>query len=232
GMMWNTIMERNVGIGGFEKLLTGEARWTDPDFVRGFEDYAQLVNNDYFTNGSLGLPYAEQSTRFLKGEAAMIFTGTWDVNRFTGAEAGGLDGSIGYFAFPAVEGGKGDQTSINASYSNGFGFSANLSNGQKEMVKAFIKNFYTEEVQKRTLLEDKLLPSMKLSDLSGVDPLISEVLKAMVNASSSWRAFDAILQPGVSADIGVCLQELIGQVKSPEEVAQQLQTAQDKANHP
>ncbi|MFC5653542.1 extracellular solute-binding protein [Paenibacillus solisilvae] len=230
GMLWNTVMERHVGIAAFDKLVTGEMKWTDPDFVAGFTSYAELVNKDYFTKGSLGLAYAEQGAKFLKGDAAMVFTGTWDANRFTGDEAGDLKGSIGYFSFPSIPGGKGDQTSINASYSNGFGFSSKLSDDQKAMVKAFIKNFFSEEVQKRTLVEDKVLPSMKLSDLSGIDPLISEVLQVMAHASSSWKAFDAIVQPSVGADVGVGLQELIGKVKSPQQVAEKIQASQDKAN--
>ncbi|SFS52576.1 ABC transporter substrate-binding protein [Paenibacillus sp. BC26] len=230
GMLWNTVMERHVGIDAFSKLVTGEAKWTDADFVAGFTDYATLVNNDYFTKGALGLPYAEQGAQFLKGDAAMVFTGSWDANRFTGDEAGELKGNIGYFSFPSIDGGKGDQSSINASYSNGFGFSSNLNDDQKEAVKKFIANFFNEEIQKRTLLEDKVLPSMKLSDLSGVDPLISDVLNVMGGASTSWKAFDAIVQPSVGADVGVGLQELIGKVKKPEEVAAKIQASQEKAN--
>jgi raffinose/stachyose/melibiose transport system substrate-binding protein len=230
GMMWNTIMEHHVGIEGFNKLLTGETKWTDPDFMKGFQDYATLVNNGYFTKGALGLPYADQGAQFLKGDAAMVFTGTWDSTRFAGEEAGDLKGQVGFFAFPSIPDGKGDQTSINASYSNGFGFSSGLDEDQKAMAKAFIKNFFNEEIQKRTLLEDKDIPSMKLSDFSGVDPLISEILAVMSNASSSWKAFDAIVQPNVGAQVGVGLQELIGKVRTPEEVAKEIQAVQDKAN--
>ncbi|MGO4369604.1 extracellular solute-binding protein [Paenibacillus sp. 2TAB19] len=230
GMMWNTIMERNVGIDAFSKVVSGEAKWTDENFVKGLASYAELVNKDYFTKGALGLAYADQGAQLLSGKAAMVFTGTWDANRFSGDEAGELKGQIGYFAFPSIEGGAGDQTSINASYSNGFGFSANLNEDQIAAVKKFIANFYTEEVQKRTLVEDKLLPSMKLSDLSGVDPLTTEILTVMANASSSWKAYDAIVQPAVGADINVGIQELIGKVSTPEKVAEKIQASQVKAN--
>ncbi|MFF2483968.1 ABC transporter substrate-binding protein [Paenibacillus sp. NPDC058071] len=230
GMMWNTIMERYVGIDAMNKLLTGEAKWTDPGFVKGFAAYADIANRGYFTPEALVLPYSDQGAEFLSGKAAMVFTGTWDVNGFTGEEAKGLIGQIGYFPFPSIEGGAGDQTSINASYSNGYGFSSNLDADQIEGVKKFIKNFYTEEVQKRTLFEDKLQPSMKLSDLSGVDPLTSEVLTVMANASSSWKAYDAIVQPSVGAEINFGLQELIGKVSTPEKVAAKIQAKQRKAN--
>ncbi|CAM4068920.1 extracellular solute-binding protein [Paenibacillus alkaliterrae] len=230
GMMWNTVMERNVGMDALDKVVTGEAKWTDENFIKGFTAYADLVNKDYFTKGALGLAYADQGAQLLSGKAAMVFTGSWDANRFTSDEAGELKGQIGYFAFPSIAGGAGDQSSINASYSNGFGFSANLSEDQLAGVKKFIANFFNEEIQKRTLVEDKLLPSMKLSDLSGVDPLISEVLTVMANASTSWPAFDSITQPAVTAEIGVGIQELIGKVSTPDKVAAKIQAAQETAN--
>jgi raffinose/stachyose/melibiose transport system substrate-binding protein len=230
GMLWNTVMERNVGIDAFSKVVSGEAKWTDENFVKGFASYAELVNKDFFTKGALGLAYADQGAQLLSGKAAMVFTGTWDANRFSDDEAGDLKGQIGYFAFPSIDGGAGDQTSINASYSNGFGFSANLDEDQVAAAKKFIANFYTEEVQKRTLVEDKLLPSMKLSDLSGVDPLTTEILTVMADASSSWKAYDAIVQPAVGADVNVGIQELIGKVSTPEKVAAKIQASQDKAN--
>lgn len=230
GMMWNTVMERNVGMEEFSKVLTGEAKWTDVNFIKGFSSYAELVNKEYFTKDALSIEYADQGKQFLSGKAAMVFTGTWDANRFSNEEAGALKGHIGYFAFPAIEGGAGDQTSINASYSNGFGFSADLSEDQIAAVKRFIANFYTEEVQKRTLVEDKLLPSMKLRDLSGIDPLTTEILNVMVNASSNWKAYDAIVQLSVASTINVGIQELIGKVSGPEKVAAKIQAAQDRAN--
>ncbi|MGO4698982.1 ABC transporter substrate-binding protein [Paenibacillus sp. FSL A5-0031] len=230
GMLWNTVMERNVGIQAFSDVVAGTAKWTDPNFVKGLTSYAELVNKDFFTKGALGLAYADQGAQLLSGKAAMVFTGTWDANRFSGDEAGDLKGQIGYFGFPSIEGGAGDQTSINASYSNGFGFSATLTEDQIAAVKKFIANFYSEEVQKRTLVEDKLLPSLKLSDLSGVDPLTTEILTVMANASSSWKAYDAIVQPAVGADINVGIQELIGKVSTPEKVAAKIQASQDKAN--
>ncbi|WP_168122068.1 extracellular solute-binding protein [Paenibacillus sp. HB172176] len=230
GMMWNTIMERYVGIDAFNELLTGEAKWTDPNFIKGFEAYADLMKRDYFTKGALGLPYADQGSQLLLGKAAMVFTGTWDMNHFTSTDAGGQQVEIGFFAFPSIPGGQGDQQSINASYSNGFGFSSDLSADQIQAVKAFIANFFNENVQKRAMLEDKLLPSMKLRDLSDIDPLMNEVLHAMAGATSKWPAFDAIVQPVVTSEIGIGLQELIGNLSSPQEVAARLQSVQDKAN--
>jgi raffinose/stachyose/melibiose transport system substrate-binding protein len=230
GMMWNTIMVRYVGIEAFGGLLTGETRWTDPGFIQGFEAYNELIRRKYFPSGALGFEYAEQGAQLLKSKAAMVFTGTWDMSHFTSVETGIPRGGIGFFAFPSIPGGLGDQSSINASYSNGFGFSSNLSEGQIGVVKAFIANFFNESVQKRAMDEDKLLPSMKFTDLTDTDPIVNEVLTVMGQASSTWPAFDAIVQPSVTSEIGVGLQKLIGGLSTPEKVAQSIQEAQDKAN--
>lgn len=230
GMMWNTIMVRYVGIEAFGGLLTGETKWTDPGFIQGFEAYAELIKRDYFPKGALGFEYAEQGSQLLEGKAAMVFTGTWDMSHFTSVEAGNLRGQIGFFSFPSIPGGLGDQGSINASYSNGFGFSSNLSEDQIGIVKSFIANFFNEEVQKRAMNEDKLLPSMTFTDLTDTDPIVNEVLTVMGQASSTWPAFDAIVQPIVTSEIGVGLQKLIGGLSTPEKVAQSIQDAQDKAN--
>lgn len=230
GMMWNTIMERYVGIEAFNGLVTGETKWSDSGFVQGFAAYAAFAGEQYFTEGALGLAYADQGMQLLRGKAAMVFTGTWDVNLFTSEEAGTLRRDIGFFSFPAIPGGEGDQTSINASFSNGFGFSSAMNEDQIEAVKKFIANYYAESVQKRALIEDKLLPSMKLSDLSDIDPLMGEVVTVMSQASSTWPAFDAIVQPVVTAEIGVALQELIGGLSTPEQVAARLHAVQTKAN--
>nr|WP_232242953.1 extracellular solute-binding protein [Paenibacillus sp. GSMTC-2017] len=230
GMMWNTIMERHVGIDAFYKLLTGETKWTDPNFIKGFEAYAEFVKRGYFPPSALGSSYSLQGGQLLRGKAAMVFTGTWDANPFTSKDAGSLQGQIGFFSFPSIPNGLGDQKSINASYSNGFGFSSNLSAEQIEVVKMFIANYFNEDVQKRAFNEDKLLPSMKFTDTSDMDPLMDEIVTVISQASSTWPAFDAIVQPSVTAEIGIGLQELIGNIHTPQQVAEKIQAAQNKAN--
>lgn len=230
GMLWNTIMERHVGIDAFYDLLTGEAKWTDPNFIKGFEAYSELVDREYFPKSVLALPYSSQAGHMLRGKAAMVFTGTWDANPFTSMDAGILRGQIGFFSFPAIPNGMGDQGSLNSSYSNGFGFSSNLTEDQIAAVKLFIANYFNEDVQKRAFMEDKLLPSMKMTDSSDMDPLMNEIVTVMSQATSKWPAFDAIVQPSVTAEIGSGLQELLGKLQTPQQVAEKIQAVQNKAN--
>ncbi|MFD0958330.1 extracellular solute-binding protein [Paenibacillus chungangensis] len=230
GMIWNVIMERHVGIEAFYGLVTGETKWTDPAFIRGFQAYAELIEREAFTKEALSLTYADQGTQLAYGKAAMVYTGSWDAHYFATSHSHVTREGIGFFLFPSIPGGEGDQQSINASFSNGVGFSSQLSEDQIEAVKLFIANYFTEDIQKRALQEGKLLPSFKLEDMSGVTPLMNEILTEMSNASGNWPAYDAIVQPVVGAQIGISLQELIGGVSSPEKVARDIQEVQDRAN--
>ncbi|MCM3746921.1 extracellular solute-binding protein [Paenibacillus pasadenensis] len=227
GMMWNTIMDRYAGTDKLRLIVSGTAKWSDPDILAGFRAYAELVEKGYFPQDALGQEEKQQLKDLLSGKAAMLFTGTWDLAGLTGDEAGQYRHQIGYFSFPSVPGGKGDQGALNAGYSNGFGFSSDLSTEQQGMVERFIRNFFNENVQKRILLEDKTLPSMKLSDYTGIDPLISEVLQVAGNATRSFPAFDSIFSPRINAEIGIGLQQLIGGVKTAEQIVQRLQQLQD-----
>ncbi|MGU3470705.1 ABC transporter substrate-binding protein [Paenibacillus sp. D51F] len=227
GMMWNTIMDRYAGTDKLARIAAGTDKWTDPDMVASFRAYSEIVKAGYFPADALSQSDKQQAKDLLYGKAAMLFTGTWDLAALTGDNAGPYKNDLGYFSFPSIPGGAGDLHALNTGYSNGFGFSSTLSQDQIAMVTSFIRSYFNEANQKRILLEDKTLPSMKLSDFSGVDPLISEVLQVVGNAPSTFRAFDYYMPYKINTKVGIGLQELIGQIRSPEAVAAEIQAVQD-----
>ena len=73
----------NHSAGGPQKVydaLTGEAEWTDPDFVAAIEALNQMQQNGWFMGG-LDRYYttmvAEAGAMLGSGEAAMKIEGTW-----------------------------------------------------------------------------------------------------------------------------------------------------------
>jgi len=134
---------------------------------------------------------------------------------------------------PPVPGGKGDQTFVNGNYSNGYGFSADLNERELMAVKAFIKNMYNEEMQLRGLLEDGVLPSMKLSDdaLAKVeDPLVKKVMQIMSNAGGAFSHFDSTVPSDVYRETEAEIQKLISGMTTPQAMGDALQAVQDAAN--
>jgi raffinose/stachyose/melibiose transport system substrate-binding protein len=233
-MLLNTLIGRQMSEGFPNGLTDGTTKWNQPEAVAGFAVYKDWVDKGYFTKGELGKTYDDMLNDFAAGKAGMMFDGSWRSSAFkAGAVAAVLEGKVGFVAMPAFPNAKGDQTSINANYSNGYGFSSDLNESELKAVKTFIKNLYNDEMQLRGLLEDGVLPSMKLSDeaLAKVtDPLVKQVMETMKNASSSFVHFDSVVQKAVNSESEVILQKLIGGKATAQAAGDALQKVQEVEN--
>jgi raffinose/stachyose/melibiose transport system substrate-binding protein len=211
-MIVNTMIGRFAN--GFPNgIVTGEVKWDQPEVIAAFSLYEDWEKKKYFTKGELGKSYDDMLNDFAAGKAGMMFDGSWRGSAFKeGAVAASLKGKVGFVALPPIPNAGGDQTSLNANYSNGYGFSSDLNDNERLAVKAFIKNLYSDEMQLRGLMEDGILPSMKLSDESltkVTDPIVKQVLEAMKAAGSTFVHFDAIAQKSVYSETELQLQKLI-----------------------
>ncbi|RKN85921.1 extracellular solute-binding protein [Paenibacillus ginsengarvi] len=226
-MMANTLWVRTAGAESVPGFVDGTRKWTDPDVADGFRRFDELVRRGFFPEGNLGLKYAEQQNKFKAGEAAMMFDGSWANSSLIDKQRSNISGGdIGFFNFPGV-GGKGDSL-INGSYSNGYGFSSNLNEREREAVVAFIRAMFSETMQKRQLVEVGVLPAMKLTNLSGVPPIVGEVLQAA--NTKQFPAFDSIVQAKVRETLETGMQELLGGKTTPEKLLAAVQRVQEAAN--
>ncbi len=224
-MMLNTAFYRTAGPDIAKKLANGTKKWTDPDMKQGFELYKTILDKGYTTKDSLALGYSEQQNQFKAGDAAMMFDGSWANSAVTDPEKSTIPNDVGFFSFPNV-GGPGDGY-VNASFSDGYGFSAKLDADQMNAIKLFIKDFYNSEQQKRQLVENGFIPAMTLDDYSGVNPVIGEILDAVHKATSTFPAFDSITPPKTKGELEKNIQALIGGAASIDDVLQAVQKVQD-----
>lgn len=233
-MMVNTLIGRYAGPEAIDGFPAGTHAWNSPEVTAAFAKYEEWVKKGYFTKGELGLEYADMLNQFVTGKAGMMFDGSWRSSVFKDPEqAGELTGKVGFFPMPPVSGGKGDQTFVNGNYSNGYGFSADLNERELAAVKAFIKNMYSEEMQLRGLLEDGVLPSMKLSDdaLGKVeDPLVKQIMETMRQAGGAFSHFDSTVSSDVYKESEAQIQKLIAGQATAAQVTEALQKVQQEAN--
>jgi raffinose/stachyose/melibiose transport system substrate-binding protein len=233
-MLANTLIGRYAGPEAINGFAAGTVKWSSPEVVAALAKYEDWEKNSYFTKGELGLEYGDMLNQLLTGKAGMMFDGSWRSSVFKDVEqAKELTGKVGYFSMPAVPGGKGDQTFVNGNYGNGYGFSADLSENELVAVKAFIKNLYNDEMQLRGLLEDGVLPAMKLSDeaLAKVeDPIVKVVMDIMKNSGGAFSHFDSTVQSDVYKVSEEQIQLLIAGEASAQEAGDALQKVQDEAN--
>lgn len=237
-MLANHLWSRYAGPDVTAKFATGEAKWNDPNVVKGFAKYKEWVDKGYFKKGELGFEYAEYTTQFTSGEAILMYDGTWKSSVFKAGQSGeGLIGKVGFFNIPAVEGGAGDQTALMRDVNNGYGFSASAGEDERQLaaVKSFIKNMFNEEMQLRGLVEDGVLPAMKIDQAvlneNITDDLMSEIVAVLNSSQSSFPAFDSLVQADVTTEISnIQIQSLIGGQTTPEKMGDALQKIQEEAN--
>ncbi|THF79988.1 extracellular solute-binding protein [Cohnella fermenti] len=231
-MLVNTFIGRIAGEGTNAGFITGASQWNSPDVVAAYQLFADWEKAGYFTKGELGKEYGDMLNDFVAGKAGMMFDGSWRSSAFKNDAVGAeIAGKVAFVNLPAVPNGKGDQSSVNANYGEGYGFSSDLNDNELKAVKAFIKNMYSEEMQLRGLLEDGVLPSMKLTDVSQVtDPIVKQVLDVLNGATASFPHFDSVVQSKVYTETETQLQKLIAGKATAQEVGTAIQKVQDAEN--
>ena len=95
---------RLAGNDKFNAALAGDgASFTDPEFVRAFEELKALADLEPFQEGWLATPTQNTYAAFGNGEAAMLFQGDWAITLQANNSASG-EGvpSLGWLPFPKV----------------------------------------------------------------------------------------------------------------------------------
>ena len=84
------------------KLMAGEAAYTDPEVVKAFELWKDLMDKGYFNEDPNAYDWAEASVMVGTGEAAMTLMGTWfmQLDEQIGWKAGE---DYDFFPFPVVD---------------------------------------------------------------------------------------------------------------------------------
>jgi raffinose/stachyose/melibiose transport system substrate-binding protein len=93
----NQIYAKNAAFD--DKLRTGETKFTDKDtWDKVLEMYKTLYDNGYIQSSSLGLGAQQAIQKFIDGEAAMTFDGSFNAAAITAK--GAVDFERGYFPLP------------------------------------------------------------------------------------------------------------------------------------
>jgi raffinose/stachyose/melibiose transport system substrate-binding protein len=117
--------------------------WADPEAVRGWELYLDLLNKGYFTAGYLADDTPTAANQFLTGQAPFYFMGSW----FMGSVLlSGGDTPIDVTMFPSIPGGKGNNSEL---VTNTLVFTLTKASKQPEAAKRFLKYLTTEPVQRK-----------------------------------------------------------------------------------
>jgi len=85
---------------------TGE-KWGDPEFLQAAQMIKELQDKGYFQEGYEGSVWPAAQVQWVNGDVAMMFMGAWLPKEMSEQMPEGFE--VDLFAFPDIEGGKGNQ---------------------------------------------------------------------------------------------------------------------------
>ena len=80
--LYSMIVGRMVGDEYIDKILAGEARFTDAPFVRTLNFYKSLYDDGILSRKNLQTPYNEVNALFASEKAPFLIDGDWKVSNF------------------------------------------------------------------------------------------------------------------------------------------------------
>lgn len=173
------LLLRTAGPDYRDKLMAGEAAYTDAEVVRAMELWKELVDAGYFVPDANAYDWTDAADQVANGEAAMTLMGTWITGYWNGVGlAAGED--YDFFPFPMIDEGV-PQAAVGPV--DGFVMSANAAhaNAARQLMLYLITNTDAQKIWAQS--QGALSPNVN------VDPSIYNVV--MQKASETVAAAEA-----------------------------------------
>ncbi len=199
GQFWfDMILLRTAGNDYRNRLLvTGEASYTDPEVVRAFSLWNDLVQAGYFYPDANAYDWIDAANFVANGEAAMNLMGTWIMGQYNN-QLGLVPGEdYDYFAFPVI-----DEDVPHASLGPIDTFVVSAGAANPDAAKAFLVYLTDPEVQ--LAFADgagHLAPSL-LADTSGYDTVKARIAAEIAGDAVFAFNYDLATPPPV-AEVGL-----------------------------
>lgn len=211
-------------LGGEEAFLNAYNRsgsFTDEPFVQAGAYLQELVALEPFPEGFLALSHPDMQGIFGNGEAAMMLMGQWSPGaqaQYSETGEGIGDENLGFFNFPAIEGGAGNANDV---LGGGDGFAVGI-NAPDETID-FLR-FLTNAENQRTGGELFIVPVVaEAEDVVATDPIFGAILEARNGAPYFQLYYDQFLPPAVGGVVNDAVETIFAGVASPEEAAQAIE---------
>lgn len=213
---WAYLSMRTAGAAALQKAYDAKD-FTGAPFVEAGRHLKELVDLQPFQKGFLGAAYSTptgQAATVGNGKAAMELMGQWAP--VVEADAGkGLGAGLGFFPFPAVEGGRGAVTEV-----FGGGGAHALRKGAPQAAVDFLKFFASETTDKELVKKTGVLPVVPAAESALTDPDIKAV-QAQLKAATGFQLYlDQAYAPALGQQVNDSVAGLIAGSKSPQQVTE------------
>jgi raffinose/stachyose/melibiose transport system substrate-binding protein len=215
---WVYLATRIGGKDAFLKAYNREGSFADKPFVDAGARLKELIDLQPFQNGFLGSAYPDEQALMANGKAAMELMGQWapGVNTTVAEDPKSYKDNLGWFAFPAVEGGAGDPSDALGGC-DGFAIGKNAPKQAIDFVR-FLTNAENQQAMAKVFGQ---IPMVKGAESD--DPLLKEVANRLSQAKYYQLYYDQYLPPAVGQAVNDSTQGLFAGTSSPEDVAKTIE---------
>jgi raffinose/stachyose/melibiose transport system substrate-binding protein len=221
---WAYLAMRVAGLDALRQAAV-DKNFDQPGFVAAGDRLAELVALQPFQTGFLAAGYSTadgQAATMGNGKAAMELMGQWApvVERDNSAGKKGLGDKLGFFAFPAVDGGQGK---ITDAFGGGSGFA--IGKDAPPVAIEFLKFIAQPENARIEAKTAGVLPVVKAAQDAVTDPNLKLVGDTLAHSTGFQLYLDQAYAPAVGQQVNDSVAELLAGKASPEQVAQAITAA-------
>lgn len=224
----STYLARDNGVDALAAVQDGGATFTDPDYLVAAQELADLGAAGYFGDGIVSRDGDTMTAQFLTGDAAMMYNGSWILSSVYDEERNeiGAD-NVGFFPFPAVEGGAGSIEDYPANTGTVTAISAELYNDKVGDWLACIAENYGSSLMEN---QGAISGFAQNTEVEGVEPLVAEVSDRMTSAEDAVLWLEGPFDQRFGDAAGLNAGSLVAGQISPEDYMAQLQDAVEAAH--
>jgi raffinose/stachyose/melibiose transport system substrate-binding protein len=222
---WAYLAVRNCGQAGMDAAVTS-GDWSDPCFVTAGDQFKQLIDLEPFQEGFLAAPWdgaGSGAAAMATYNGAIQLMGQWlpgTVNANSGGSRAMGEG-LGWFPFPAVEGGAGDPFD---GLGGGNGFAVGK-DAPAETVDFLHWLVSLDAANRWGALNSGILPTTNGSEASTTDEMLSLVLEGRAKAKFVQLYLDQATTPELGGAINEAVATLYAGSGTPESVVEAIQAA-------
>ena len=214
---WEYLATREGGKAAFDKAYGRTGSFADPSFVQAGTLLKQLVDLQPFQTGFLGATYGDEQVLMANGQAGMELMGQWapGANRSVAKDADAYNKSLGFFPFPAVDGGAGAPADVLGG-ADGFAIGKNAPPETIDFVR-FLTNLDNQSAMGKA--GTAVLPVIKGAEKALTDPLMLQVAQGVGAAQYYQLYYDQFMSPAVGSTVNDQTATLFAGTGTPDAVA-------------
>jgi raffinose/stachyose/melibiose transport system substrate-binding protein len=235
---FSLVAGRFGGPGWEQKILSGQAKFTDPDFVKALAFIKTLYDDGVISKATLTTDYGTVVGQFATNKGAYMIDGDWRIGAFITDKSTGQalispdrQSNIQITVFPDIEGAKLNK-STSGILGTGWGINASIPSGSAKEDAAWrlVKWLSGKEIQ-TFLLETGGISTPTRTDINVGGLVLEPMQKAGGNLGSQYTTttvvIDGVFAGEVYTPINEGLQAIGMGTQTPEQVAQAAQRAFD-----